>query len=191
VVGGTGYNPATRVATITPLSGLPPITNPVLIDGYSQPEASLNTLLGPPPVGSTDFILHPEKYGDNPVLKIQLESGLGLEGNNITVQGLVINPSPGPAIFASGANDVIRGNFLGTDVSGTQALGNAGADINTNFDTSQLRIGGQTRRTATSSPGRSTTTRLPLIGPAAMGSICTSVSSPVSTSSKGTSSAPT
>jgi hypothetical protein len=45
---GNGYNAATGVATITPQSALPLIDHPVVINGYSQPGASQNVLLGPP-----------------------------------------------------------------------------------------------------------------------------------------------
>jgi hypothetical protein len=121
--------------TIAPQSALPNITSPVLINGYSQPGASQNTLLGPCALGSMDSKLNPQNYGDNAVLKIELDgaiagtsSGLVLTANNITVQGLVINRFAAPGIQAGGV-DTIQGNFLGTDVTGTQALGNGGADV--------------------------------------------------------------
>jgi hypothetical protein len=140
---GGGFNAGTGVATITPLSGLPAVTNAVLINGYTQAGASQNTLLGPSALGSTDSTLHPEKYGDNAVLKVELDganagtaTGLQLAGNNITVQGLVINRFAALGISVTGTGDVVRGNFLGTDVSGTtafdgagQPLGNGGADV--------------------------------------------------------------
>jgi hypothetical protein len=72
----TGYDAATGVATITPHSALPAITNAVFIDGYTQgynPDgtptplaAKPNSLLGPSALGSTDSTLHPEKYGTMP-----------------------------------------------------------------------------------------------------------------------------
>jgi hypothetical protein len=114
---GGGYNGTTGVATITPQSHFPFVTNSVLINGYTQLGASPNTL----------------SQGDNAVLKIQLnlsampagDSGLNVAADNITVQGLVINGLTVaiPAIGVSGNGDVIAGNFLGTDTSGTTIVG--------------------------------------------------------------------
>ena len=133
---GGGFNSATGVATITPLSQLPTVTNAVLINGYTQAGAKANDLSGPGPLGQGSAA--PSTYGDDAVLKIELDgenagnaTGLYLTGNNITVQGLVINRFASDGIYMSstGASDVIQGNFLGTDVTGTQALGNSGADV--------------------------------------------------------------
>jgi len=131
---GTGFNPSMGVATFTPQSPLPAITNSVLIDGYSQPGAQQNTLLGVGTLGVApgDSSL----YGDNTVLNIVLNGslagngaiGLTLAGSTDTVQGLVINQFDGGGIWAQGGA-VIQGNFLGTDVTGTSALGNSGVDV--------------------------------------------------------------
>jgi hypothetical protein len=66
--------------TIPPDSALPSITEPVIIDGYSQPGASPNTLA----------------VGNDAVLKIELSgagaaNGLEIEADNSTVKGLVIS----------------------------------------------------------------------------------------------------
>jgi hypothetical protein len=128
--GTTGPNliqfniPGTGVHTISPLTALPSITQPVTIDGYSQPGSSANT--------------NPTTMGLNTVLKIELSgamvttSGNALEiaASNCTVQGLVINSWQ----FASGIhisnstsqNNVIAGNFIGTDPTGTVARPNSG-----------------------------------------------------------------
>jgi parallel beta-helix repeat protein len=123
---GGGYNSATGVATIAPPVALPAIYNPVLINGYTQAGASPNmhAMTDPDP-------------SDNAALKIVLDGhllgtgayGLYLDASNSTVQGLVINKFNGAGIWANGSGDVIRGNFLGIDVSGTVAAGNAGADV--------------------------------------------------------------
>src|SRR3954469_4204665 len=75
--------PGTGVHTITPATALPTITDPVTIDGYSQPGASLNT----------------QAIGDDAVLLIELAgngvsggiSGLFITAGSSTVRGLVIN----------------------------------------------------------------------------------------------------
>ena len=105
--------------TIQPLSALPNITDPVIIDGYTQPGASPNTN-GP-------------GLGLNTVLKIELDgsnAGAGVDGLHIiagssSVRGLVINrfSVSGIRLITNGGN-VIEGNFIGTDVSGTTDLGN-------------------------------------------------------------------
>jgi len=112
------------VQTIIPTTALPTITDPVIIDGYTQPGASANTLA----------------VGSDAVLLIELDgslaggaSGLRITAGGSTVQGLVINRFNDGNLFANndvairldtnGAN-VIQGNYLGTNTSGTAALGN-------------------------------------------------------------------
>lgn len=114
-------NATTGVCTITPATPLPVISAPLTIDGYTQPGASANSLA----------------VGDNAVLLIQLKgssaaaSGLVLAGTNggSTVRGLVINQFTGSdfydaAIFINSGNNVVEGNFIGTDATGTNPLPN-------------------------------------------------------------------
>ncbi|HUT90132.1 MAG TPA: hypothetical protein VMY37_11590 [Thermoguttaceae bacterium] len=124
--GDLGYNAANGPAgafTIRPVSQLPTITNPVVIDGYTQPDAQPNT--------------NPTGSGLNTVLKIELDgsyarvaSGLVITGGGSTVRGLAINrfQSNGVKLATSGGN-AIEGCFLGTDVWGTTALGNGGQGV--------------------------------------------------------------
>jgi titin len=114
--------------TIQPLLALPTITEPVIIDGYTEPGASPNTN-GP-------------GLGSNAVLKIELDgsnagagaSGLHITGGSTTIKGLVINRF-GAGFFAAGINvegnggNAIEGNFIGTDATGTATLGNSGAGV--------------------------------------------------------------
>ena len=103
------------VHTISPASALPAITDPVVIDGYTQPGASPNTLAN----------------GDNGVLLIELDGsnagasvdGLVIAVGGSTVRGLVINRFVNGAINIVSDNNAIEGNFIGTDPSGTVALG--------------------------------------------------------------------
>src|SRR5215831_13008205 len=109
--------PGPGVHTISLMHSLPAITDPVTIDGYTQPGASQNSLA----------------VGDNAVLLIVLSganapadsTGLVLFHGNSTIQGLVINGFSGPAIDVEnfGGNQ-IQGNFIGTNASGTAAVPN-------------------------------------------------------------------
>ena len=103
--------------TIQPTSALPTITDPVTIDGYTQPGASPNT--------------NATSLGLNTVLKIELDGSLtGDDGLSFTagpsaVRGLAINSFDGAGIVLQTVDgSVIEGNFVGTDVTGTAALGN-------------------------------------------------------------------
>jgi parallel beta-helix repeat protein len=112
--------PGGGVQTIKLLSPLPAITDPVIIDGYTQPGSSPNTLAN----------------GDNAVLDIVLNgasagtgvAGLEISAGGSTIQGLVIDGflSSGVRVEGAGATgNLIEGNFIGTDATGTAALGNA------------------------------------------------------------------
>jgi hypothetical protein len=109
------------VKTITPLTALPTITDAVSIDGYTQPGSSPNTLA----------------VGDDAVLLVELDGsqiggfavGFYVLSNSTVIQGLVINRFSYTGIFidATGGGTLgghtIRGNFIGTDPSGTLAAG--------------------------------------------------------------------
>jgi uncharacterized repeat protein (TIGR01451 family)/CSLREA domain-containing protein len=103
---------------------LPQITNAVFIDGYTQDGAKVNT---------RHF-----NEGDDAILRIELKSGgavnngldlqVGAEGT--TISGLVINNfAQAGVLLCDNGDDEIAGNFIGTDVSGTLALGNTAAGI--------------------------------------------------------------
>ena len=107
----------TGVHTITPTSALPTITGQVTIDGYTQTGASVNTLA----------------TGDNAVLTIELNGTgagsangltLGAGSDGSTIRGLVINRFSLSGIQINSTNNLIFGNFSGTDSTGTVDLGN-------------------------------------------------------------------
>lgn len=97
--------------TVQPLTPLPAITSTVIIDGFTQPGAAP----GAPPVVQLD--------GD--AIEAVGISGLTLQGDNSTVRGLVISGFPGPGITVIGSGSSIRGNYIGTDLSGQEADANA------------------------------------------------------------------
>jgi titin len=123
-----GYQSGTGAFSIQPLSALPTFTDTVILDGYTQPGASLNTLA----------------VGDNAVLKIVLDGsqagtnveGLVITGSNCTVRGLVIDNFDNNGIFLIGNQNLVAGNLIGTSVTGLAALGNGGGRLG------GIRIGG-------------------------------------------------
>jgi hypothetical protein len=111
--------PGGGVQTIAPATELPLITSPVTIDGYTQPGSTANTVAG----------------GDNAVILIELNgSSAGASANGLTlgpgstgsiIKGLVINRFAGSGVFIQSDSNTIAGNFIGTNASGTTALGNS------------------------------------------------------------------
>ena len=123
---------------IKPLSALPVISDSVIVDGYTQPLAVPNSSL--------------PGVGNNATLLIQLDgtsAGAGVNGLNITsggstVRGLVIHSFSGDGITLSGAGgNIIEGNFVGIDSSGTTAPGNSGRGVHVNGPAGNT-IGGTT-----------------------------------------------
>ncbi len=117
------------VKTIALSNELPPITNgAVTIDGYTQSGAVSNT--------SPNNI--------NAVLKVVLDGsgtpvasrGLVIDVSNCRIRGLVISHfrTDGIAIINDHENNIIEGNFIGTDVTGTLDNGNGGNGINVDGD---------------------------------------------------------
>jgi parallel beta-helix repeat protein len=108
--------------TISPTSKLPDIEHPVTIDGYTE-----STDESTPAKENTLAI------GNNAVLKIELNganaptntSGLKITADNSTVKGLVISKwENGVFLGVDATGNTVRGNFLGTDPSGTADLDN-------------------------------------------------------------------
>ncbi len=94
--------------TIQPLSALPTVTDPVIIDGATQPG-----------------------FAGSPIVELDGSlAGAGADGLHITaggstVRGLVINRFAGDGIrLLTGGGNQIVGNFIGTDLTGTAGLGN-------------------------------------------------------------------
>ena len=111
--------PGSGVQTIASTSTLPNITDAVIIDGYTQTGSSANTLA----VGS-DAILSVELNGSRAGSG---QSGLTLASGSSgsTIRGLIINRFSNTGIKIVSDNNIIAGNFIGTNAAGTAALGNA------------------------------------------------------------------
>jgi CSLREA domain-containing protein len=128
------------VKTISPTSNLPNIEEPVIIDGYSQPGSSVNTL-----AKATNAKLLIELNGNN-----TLSRGLNVLASDSVVKGLVINRFSGIGIEIAPFGDLVtnvkvEGNFIGTNAAGTSALANdVGVDL---FATANSTVGGTSRAT--------------------------------------------
>jgi hypothetical protein len=111
--------------TIQPLLSPIFITDAVVVDGFTQAGSSPNTLL----------------VGNDAVYKVEID-GSGLTNDlfrlltsGSTIRGLLINRVPGVSIQIDGGDDdnKLIGNWMGTDITGTQYLGG---------NTTIIRIGG-------------------------------------------------
>lgn len=116
--------PGAGVQTIMPATPLPQIIEPLIIDGYTQPLATANTLA----------------TGTNANLLIEIDgsaAGVGAIGldlvmgaDNSTIRGLIINNFATAGISVGGAigSNTIVGNFIGINAMGNAAAPN-GAGI--------------------------------------------------------------
>lgn len=119
------------VHTISPLTNYPFINKPVVIDGYTQPGASPNTLA----------------LGDNAVILIELDgsnisgtsAGLIVYGGS-TIRGMAFGKFT-EAIGLNQGSNVVEGNFIGTFANGTVSRPNGQGVFASSF-TDGSRIGG-------------------------------------------------
>ena len=94
--------PGSGVQTIVLLSALPAITDPVVIDGTTQPGYA----------GTPLIELNGARGGSS--------AGLRLLTANSTIKGLAINRFVAQGLLIEGAgSNLVQGNFIGTDPSGT------------------------------------------------------------------------
>ena len=126
----TGCNGLSGVCTISPApaTDLPQVTEPVMIDGLTQPDAGPGNL--------KIQLTGPEDPTD--LVGIFITAG----GSGSTIRGLVINHFEwGIQIIAAGGN-IISSNYIGTDPSGTAANGNASAGLSIYVSAGGNVIGG-------------------------------------------------
>jgi hypothetical protein len=115
---------AAGVQVIAPVTDLDPITDPVTIDGYTQPGAA------------------PAGPGGNAVMMVVIDAaglshGLDVATDDSVVKGLVVqnaSAGTGTGIKVSGDSNVVSGNYLGTTDSGLQAAGNSGVGLDVRGD---------------------------------------------------------
>jgi hypothetical protein len=118
-IGGGG------VQTIQPLSALPEVMDPVVIDGRTQPGFA----------GTPMIVLDGSGTGF-------FANGLTITAGNSTVQGLVVHSFGRTAIVLSGGGgNVVVGNYIGTDATGTRREGD-GNNIGLSISSADNRVGG-------------------------------------------------
>ncbi len=101
--------------TITPLTPLPTITNPVTIDASTAPGAAVAVSATP---ATLTVELNGSSAGDSGI-------GLRISASNCMIKGLVINRFQEAGIrIDTGTGTTLAGNFIGTDINGTAAQGN-------------------------------------------------------------------
>jgi parallel beta-helix repeat protein len=120
--------PGNGVHTITPVVALPQISQPVSIEGYTQPGSSA-AALGVPAVPT--IVIN----------GVNVVRGLDITGNGVEVRGLVIRDTQGDGIVVSGSNNVIAGNYLGLNAAGVVGNPNAFHGVHVSAGTNN-RVGG-------------------------------------------------
>ncbi|MDQ3814373.1 MAG: Ig-like domain-containing protein, partial [Armatimonadota bacterium] len=120
--------PGAGVRTITVTTALPVITDPVTIDGATQP--GFNTTTRQPVI---ELTCNPSPVGD----------GLSITSGDTIVRSLTINRFVEGIRLTSRGNNTIQGCYLGTDATGTQARPNTADGILVNGSSNNL-IGGAT-----------------------------------------------
>lgn len=108
---GTGYQ------KILPSSSFPPVTQPLIVDGTTQPGFDTVTL--------------------KPIVEINGSNagsgsiGLRITGNGSgsTIRGLLINRFSGNGLFIDSSNNTVAGNYIGISADGQSAAGNLGDGI--------------------------------------------------------------
>ncbi|MDB5310735.1 MAG: repeat-containing protein, partial [Gemmataceae bacterium] len=106
IVDTIDFDIGTGTQTIAPASALPTITNPVVIDATTQPGFA----------GTPLIVLNGASAGAS-------TSGLFVTAGGTTIRGFVINGFGSEQIeLTGGGNDLIAGNYLGTDATGTTAV---------------------------------------------------------------------
>lgn len=117
------------VQAIFPMSPLPTITSPVLIDGSSQGGAGYT---GPPLIDIDGTNAGPDA------------AGLVITAGESTIRGLAIDQFSGDGIDLDGpGGNTFVGNFIGTDTTGETAQGNGGSGVAI-IGSSNNTIGGTT-----------------------------------------------
>ena len=114
--------PGASPLTITPVNPLPAITDPVIIDGYSEPDST------------------PPADGVNPVIQVAIDASntnRGLEvatgGDGSTIRGLSVHSGAADGIRLNANGNRVEGSYLGLEETGA-AAGNASDGVQIDGD---------------------------------------------------------
>ncbi len=134
--------PGSGVHTIALTNALPDITQPVIIDGYTQPGASPNTLA----IGDNAVILIKIDGGSlNPIIRLCNSSLCGGPGSSdgSTIRGLCFVKAGGGGTMLDirSHTNLLAGNFIGVDTDGA-TLDDSGTPVFVGFGTIGNTIGG-------------------------------------------------
>jgi|GEM_PF-2345907 len=132
--------PGAGVQTIKPQSALPYITDPLTLDGYTQPGSSPNGN------GLSDGInahllieIDLGEVSDVPVTNLRIDAGAA----GSVIRGIVLNHFTHDGIVVAATDVTIQGNFIGTNADGSATFASqSGACIRQEDEGLNLTIGG-------------------------------------------------
>ena len=107
------------------------------IDGTAAPDLAQ---LGSSPLGTALFAID----AGQELVNGTSFTGLHITADNSTVQGLVVNRFGNAITVDGGDGNQVIGNYIGTDVTGTKDLGNAGNGVDAAAGATNTLIGGPT-----------------------------------------------
>jgi len=125
-----------EVKTISPSSQLPPITDNVTIDGYTQAGAVANTAI----TNTNSAVLKIELSGRRPNGSRLAASGLTIQASSCLIKGLAIDRFGQHGVVIKSTSNTLAGNFIGIDPGGTLDRGNGGDGVR--IESSDNLIGG-------------------------------------------------
>ncbi len=123
-------------------SGLPAITDPVVLDGFTQGSATANSNPISEAINATPLVELDGTFTFMPDPGLVIGKNVIQDGSGSTIRGLIIrNFSSHGILIDQTNNNVLVGNFIGTDPGGTTSAGNAGSGVYV-LSGSNNRIGG-------------------------------------------------
>jgi Right handed beta helix region len=131
--------PGAWVHTIAPATPLPVITNPVVIDGLSQPgSASMAPMINLD--GRFMLNLVSDNNDDLPGTNIGLAPGFEVVASDVTIRGLGLNRFPGPGVYVhNGTNNVrVEDNAIGAGVAGVPTWPANHIGVHLNYSTNHV-----------------------------------------------------
>ena len=102
--------------TLMRVAALPPVTEAVVIDGYTQPGSQANTI----PLGALDSVINIQLLAATSAVA----TGLRIEASTVTIRGLAIaNFATNISVSDTSTAVAIAGNYIGTTADGLTGMG--------------------------------------------------------------------